>query len=157
VVVEGYADRVEIVCESKRVATHRRLWGSGGVSFDPVHYLALLERKPGALDHARPLADWRLPACFGELRQRLEAERGGAGTREYIRVLRLRETHSEAALSRAIEQGLRQGALTRDAIALFLLPAERFRLDGREALRGVRVAHTDLTGYAALLAEGGTR
>lgn len=162
VVAKGYVDRVEIACGTERVATHKRLWGSEGVSHDPVHYLALLERKPGALDHARPLADWRLPACFGELRQRLETERDGAGTREYIRVLRLRETHSEEALTRAVEQGLRQGALTRDAIALFLLPAEeppaeRFRLDGREALRGVRVAPTDLAGYAALLAEGGAR
>ena len=25
---------------------------------------ALLERKPGALDHAKPLAGWILPECF---------------------------------------------------------------------------------------------
>jgi len=100
---------------------------------------------------------------FGDLRARLEEEHGGAGTREYIRVLRLLETHSEAALARAVEHGLRLGALSRDAIALFLRPAEEerpapsFHLDGREALRGVRVAQTDLAGYAALLAGGGTR
>jgi hypothetical protein len=28
----------------------------------------LLERKPGALDHARPLAGWTLPECFGKKR-----------------------------------------------------------------------------------------
>jgi transposase len=162
VVVKCYADHVDIICENKPVATHKRLWGKEGVSYDPVHYLPLLERKPGALDHARPLADWHLPACFGELRQRLETERNGAGTREYIRVLRLLEVHSQAALTHAVEQGLRQGALTRDAIALFLLPAEgppaeRFRLDGRDHLRGIRVAQTDLTGYGNLLTEGGAR
>ena len=163
VVAKGYADGVEIACGGERVATHKRLWGTGGVSHDPVHYLALLERKPGALDHARPLAGWRLPTCFGELRARLEKERDGAGTREYIRILRLRETHSEAALARAVEQGLRLGALSRDAIAQFLLPPEEerpaasFRLDGRDHLRSVRVAQTDLAGYAALLAGGGQR
>jgi hypothetical protein len=39
-----------------------------------VHYLALLEAKPGALDHARPLSGWSLPECFGLLRRRLEAQ-----------------------------------------------------------------------------------
>ena len=38
-----------------------------------MHYLALLERKPGGLDYARPLEQWDLPACFPLLRCRLEA------------------------------------------------------------------------------------
>jgi hypothetical protein len=38
-----------------------------------------LEKKPGALDHARPLADWNLPECFSVLRRRLENERAGDG------------------------------------------------------------------------------
>jgi hypothetical protein len=71
VVVKGYVDRVEIACQGGLAATHKRLWGKEGVSLDPVHYLALLERKPGALDHARPFADWQLPECFGVLRRRL--------------------------------------------------------------------------------------
>ena len=32
-----------------------------------------------------------------------------------------------------------------------------FRLDGRDHLRSIRVAQTDLAGYATLLAGGGTR
>ena len=55
------------------IPEHRRRWSRQGVSFDPVHYLALLERKPVALDHARPLDDWELPECFAVLRRRLEA------------------------------------------------------------------------------------
>jgi len=31
------------------------------------HYLALLGRKPGALDYARPLAGWSLPGAFAAL------------------------------------------------------------------------------------------
>jgi hypothetical protein len=38
------------------VAEHPRCWGKGQVIFEPLHHLALLERKPGALDHARPEA-----------------------------------------------------------------------------------------------------
>jgi len=131
------------------------------VVFDPVHYLALLERKPGALDHARPLEGWNLPECFGVLRRRLEdeEEREGGGTREYIQVLRLLEKHSLPALANAVGRGLDVNALTRDAIAQFLLPQEEwgqttFRLDGREHLRHVRVPEADVAQYGTLLAAG---
>lgn len=159
VVVKGYVDRVEICREAQLIARHTRLWGKAGVRFDPLHYLALLERKPGALDHALPLADWKLPECFGILRRRLEAEQAGDGTREYIQVLRLLEKHAPAALARAVEQGLRCGALTRDAIAQFLIPQEEWRLTsfslaGREHLRQVRVASADVRAYRSLLSAG---
>jgi transposase len=158
VVVKGYVDRVVICHRAEVIAEHRRLWSREGVSFDPVHYLALLERKPGALDHARPLEGWDLPACLGVLRRRLEAQDGGEGTREYIRVLRLLEKHSLPALRRAVERGLRVSALSRDAVAQFLVPREAwratsFRLDGREHLRLVRVETTDVRAYADLLVE----
>ena len=164
VLAKGYVDRVDVCFKDKRVATHERLWGKAGVSFEPVHYLALLERKPGALDHARPLEGWELPECFAILRRRLEGEQEeeGDGTREYIRVLRLLEKHPLRTLTRAVERGLRVHALTRDAIAQFLVPCEDWRattfcLDGRDHLRGVKVAQTDVAAYAALLAMGGAR
>jgi len=160
VVVKCFTDRVVICRDDKAVAEHVRLWGREGVSFDPVHYLPLLERKPGALDHARPLEGWALPECFGVLRRRLEAEREGEGTREYIRVLQLLEKHGVAALRRAVDKGLEVNALTRDAIAQFLRPREdwrqtTFRLDGREHLRHVRVRQADISQYGELLAAGG--
>ena len=117
--MKGYVDRVVLTRKGRVIAEHPRLWGKEEVSFDPLHYLALLEKKPGALDHARPLSAWDLPDCFGVLRRRLEDERGGEGTREYIRVLRLLEKHPLRRLTRAVESGLRAGALTRDAIAQF--------------------------------------
>ena len=159
VVAKGFVDRVEIARGGEVVATHRRIWDKEQVSFDPVHYLALLERKPGAIDHARPLEDWNLPACFGTLRRRLEAERGGEGTREYILVLRLMEKHPLSALRRAVERALTVRAHSRDAVAQFLLPRESwrattFRLDDREHLRRVKVAAPDLGAYQELLAGG---
>jgi hypothetical protein len=104
---------------------------------------------------------WKLPECFGVLRRRLEdeEEREGEGTREYIRVLRLLEKHPLSALARAVRKGLDVNALTRDAMALFLLPQEdwretTFRLEGREHLRQVRVEPTDVAQYGVLLAAG---
>ena len=59
--------------------------------FDPLHYLALLERKIGALDQAAPLAGWDLPEEFATLRRLLEARMGKRGKREFVQVLRLLE------------------------------------------------------------------
>jgi transposase len=117
VVVKGYVDRVVVCRQGQVIACHDRCWGRGQVCLDPVHYLGLLERKPGALDYGRPFEGWALPECFAVLRARLEAQSGGEGTREYIQVLRLLERHSLAQLTAAVERGLRCNAVIRDAIA----------------------------------------
>ena len=98
-------DEVRLVCNDQLVARHPRHWGREKPVFDPVHYLALLERKPGGVDHAKPLENWDLPVSFGILRRRLEAELGGHGTREFIKVLRLLERHSLPALKQAVQHG----------------------------------------------------
>jgi hypothetical protein len=163
VLVKGYVDRVEVCRADQVIARHLRCWGRDEVVLEPVHYLALLERKPEALDYGKPFSNWDLPECFAVLRARLEHQQaGGEGTREYIQVLRLLERHSLAELGRAVELGLRCNALIRDAIAQFLVPQEdwretTFRLDGREHLRQVQVAGTDVAAYAELVAGGGTR
>ncbi len=163
VTVRGYFDRVLIGYEDKVIATHRRCWDRQGVCFEPVHYLPLLERKPGALDHARPLEGWQLPPCFAVLRERLETQQGHEGTCEYIRVLRLLELHPISELERAIDKALRCRTHSRDGIAQFIPPpppqeawgATTFTLDGREHLRHVKVAATDVQTYASLLSVGG--
>src|SRR5262249_51968072 len=109
VAVVATVDAIRIVVGDRVAATHLRRWGREGVFYEPVHYLALLERKPGALDFAAPLAGWELPVCFGVLRRRLEAEFGGAGSAEFIKVLRLLEGASPAELTRAVDQALELG------------------------------------------------
>jgi hypothetical protein len=46
---------VRIVVADRVAAVHRRCWGREQVTYEPMPYLALLERKPGALDFAAPL------------------------------------------------------------------------------------------------------
>ena len=50
VTVKGYVDRVEIALGAEIVARHRRSYVRDDVVYDPLHYLSLLEKKPGALD-----------------------------------------------------------------------------------------------------------
>ena len=159
ITVVATVDEVKLICEDKLVARHDRCWNREQSLFKPEHYLALLERKPGGIDFAKPLEDWELPVCFGILRRRLEAELGGMGTREFIKVLRHLESHSVNKLKHAVQHGLAINATTSDAIRLILEyqqeePIALFRLDGRPHLALVRVSQTDVSAYQSLLTEG---
>ena len=161
ITVVGGLDEVRLVCRDRLVARHRRHWGKEHVTFDPVHYLALLERKPGAFDFARPLAGWALPEEFAALRRRFEAAWGEAGVRHFIQVLRLLEKCSLGELAAAVGRALAIGATTADAVRVLLevareAPVALFRLDGRPHLAGVSVPRPDLTAYHALRAGGGS-
>jgi transposase len=155
VVCLGGLDELRILCGTQVIATHGRSWSKEQVSFDPRHYLALLERKPGAFDHARPLEGWDLPPCFSLLRRRLEADLGSAGTREFIKVLRLLENTTVSELAGAVDQALSIGAIGSDAVSCILHHRKEevprlFSLDGHPHLQPFRVEAPDLTSYREL-------
>jgi transposase len=159
VTVLGGVERVSILSGTEQVATHVRHWGKEHTTYEPCHYLALLERKPGALDAARPLEEWDLPACFAVLRRRLESELGHAGTREFIKVLRLMERATLGELTGAIESALAIGAEGVDAISLILThraerPVGLFSLDGHPHLKSVSLEPPDLGAYDTLTSQG---
>ncbi len=157
ITVVATVDEVRLVFADHLVARHPRHWGREQYIFNPVHYLALLERKPGGLDHAQPLEDWDLPECFTILRRRLEREdTDGLGTREFIRVLRLLEHASVKQLADTIEYALDIGILDADSIRVILehrreSPVALFSLDGRPHLKTVHVEATDVAAYQSLL------
>ena len=85
-----------------------------------------------------------MPVCFGVLRRRLEAELGGPGTRQFIKVLRLLEWAAPTELTRAVERALELGVADADAVRLILehrreQPVGLFCLDGRPHLQAVVV------------------
>jgi transposase len=158
----GGIDSVRFSHRGKVVAEHARSWDKGQVRFEPLHYLALLEGKPGALDHARPLAGWKLPEAFGELRGRLEEKDPQEGTRQYIRVLRLLETHERAAVTTAVERALKLAVIDADGVRLLLQcaleqPAASFDLTGRPKLQSVRLPAANLADYNSLTCGKGVK
>ena len=156
ITVVATVDNVKLVFEDQLIARHRRHWGRERFFFDPIHYLALLERKPGAFDYARPLADWQLPECLNVLRRRMERVPDGLGTREFIRVLLLLEKATLNELAVAVEYAMSLGIADADTIRVVLehkreSPVALFCLDSRPHLKLVHVPPTDIAAYASLL------
>jgi transposase len=117
VTVKGYVDRIEIVADSQVIATHTRHYGRGQKVLDPLHFLAILQRKPATLDLAPVYRDWQLPAAFADLRRDLEVRLGPCtGTRQYIRVLQLLTHHSVERVERGIQSCRARGST--DAVAI---------------------------------------
>lgn len=155
----GTVDAVSFRHHGEVVARHRRCWQKRQTIYDPLHYLALLERKTKALDQAAPLAEWNLPPAFAMLRQRLEAADREHGTRQFIRVLRLCEVHELAAVAAAIERALTLEVIDADAVRLILERAAEVEpasldLSGRSPLGGVRVPIPNLSAYRDLMPQG---
>lgn len=74
--IKGFVTRVVIGCGAEVIAEHSRSYDTGDMVFDPLHYLALIERKIMSFDQAAPLQGWELPEAFKTLRRLLEARQG---------------------------------------------------------------------------------
>ena len=156
--VKGYVHGVVIACGSEVITRHQRSYEREAVIFDPLHYLALLEQKTRALDQAAPLAGWQLPECFAQLRRLLEARLRKHGSREYVQVLRLVETFDLSEVTRAIEDALRLGAISFDAVRHLLLcrierRPPRLDMENYPHLPTAQVRTTQAADYMTLLAE----
>ena len=90
----------------------------------------------------------------------MEARLGKKGKREYVQVLRLLETFPRAEVSRALEEALRLGAISFDAVKHLLLcrieqrPA-RLDLEHYPHLPVAEVATTAAADYLILLSQSG--
>jgi transposase len=156
VLVRGYVDEVVIACGAEVIARHPRAYGREDFVFDPLHYLALLERKIGALDQAAPLRGRGPPEAFSTLRRLLEARLGKAGRREFVQVPRLLETFRLDDVHAAVREALRLGALGYDAVKHLVLcrierRPPRLDLTLHPYLPRARVATTSLEAYLSLL------
>jgi transposase len=159
VLVRGYVHDVVIACGAEEIARHPRSYEHEDFIFDPLHYLALLERKIGALDQAAPLVGWSLPDEFATLRRLLEARLGKPGKREFVQVLRLLEVFRLGDVSGAVREAIARGVIGFDAVKhLVVCRIERRppRLDLKiyPYLPQATVATTRAATYLSLLTAG---
>ena len=156
VLIKAFVDKVVISCGAEVIARHRRSYEREDMIFDPLHYLALIEHKIGALDQAAPLAGWDLPQAFTTLRRLLEARMGKAGKREYVQVLRLLEAFRLDDVAGAVGDALQLGAIGFDAVKHLVLcrierRPPRLNLDIYLYLPRAEVATTSAESYMSLL------
>ena len=109
-----YPDRVVVVAEGQVICEHARLIERshhlpGRTIYDWHHYLAVIQRKPGALRNGAPFAE--LPEAFKRLQQHLLKQPGG--DREMVEILALVLHHGEDAVLCAVELALSDGAPTK--------------------------------------------
>jgi transposase len=107
--LRAYVDRIEISNGRQTIATHRRCYQREQDILDPLHYLPLLERRPGAWEQAKPIQEWkqRWPPVFNRYWTILQEQMSSSqATREFVQILRLHEDYSEAIIAQALEQAL---------------------------------------------------
>lgn len=110
---------IEISDGTQVLARHARCYGREQDIFDPLHYLFLLQMRPGALEYARPLRQWKTdwPASYHRLLARLREQwPDGRGVKEFIRILQLHQQHPAAQVEQAIEQALGFGCPHLDGV-----------------------------------------
>ena len=107
-----YPDRVDIAAADVIVASHERLPAWGNIRYDWQHYIALVQRKPGALRNGAPFAD--LPAPLQRLRQGLMRHAGG--DRVMAQVLAAVPTSGLEAVLVAVELVVESGALSAEHV-----------------------------------------
>jgi transposase len=100
-----YPSRVAVVANDSVVASHERLRDEGQTGYDWQHYIALVQRKPGALRNGAPFAD--LPEPLQKLRRALLRDAGG--DRVMAQVLTIVSTAGLEAVLVAVELALETG------------------------------------------------
>ena len=107
-----YTSRVEIASDEAIVASHERLANRGHICYDWQHYIALIQRKPGALRNGAPFAD--MPRPLQRLRQGLMRHDGG--DKIMAQVLNYVSSHGLEAVLVAVELVIESGVLSTEHV-----------------------------------------
>jgi hypothetical protein len=115
--LRAYADRVVVVAEGQVIAEHPRVFSRGHdrparTVYDWRHYLAVIQRKPGALRNGAPFC--ALPEAFRQLQAVLLKHPGG--DRQMVEILSLVLHHDEQAVLCAVELALQSGVVSKEHV-----------------------------------------
>ena len=109
-----YPDRLVVAAEGSILCEHVRVIQRGHhlpprTVYDWRHYLAVVQRKPGALRNGAPFLE--LPSAFRQLQDHMLRKPGG--DREMADILALVLQHDEQAVLAAVELALAEGVPTK--------------------------------------------
>lgn len=121
VFVKAYVDKVLIIKGSEVIATHKRSYEKGDAVYNLLHYLPLLEQKANALNQAAPFKAFPLPPVFGRFQKTLMSRDSTTANREYVKILRLLESHGIDDVERGLYLAFDQGIFSVEAIKHLIL------------------------------------
>jgi transposase len=104
--VRAYAERIVVIGAGQIIGEHPRCFERGRTLYNPWHYVAALERKPGALRNGAPFKDWNLPASMTRLRERLAKHVDG--DRQFVDILSMVALYGLEAVSEACAVALEE-------------------------------------------------
>ncbi len=159
-----YPDKLLVVAEGHVVCEHPRIIdrthnGPGRTVYDWRHYLAVIQRKPGALRNGAPFLE--LPDAFKRLQPHLLRRSGG--DREMVEILALVLHHDEEAVLVAVELALEDGVPSKTHILNRLhrlidgKPTAPAAVTAPQALALVTEPRADVERYDALRRAGEAR
>lgn len=122
-VLEAYPFQIRVLSDHQVIAEHARCFAREQDILDPLHYWPLLEQRPGAFEHAKPVRQWRKtwPPVYEQLLATLqESAPDGRGVREFIAILKLHHQYPAALLEQAVQRALALGAAHLDGVQLCL-------------------------------------
>jgi len=122
-VLRAFPFRIEFLYLDEVIASHVRCFQKEQDILNLWHYLPLLQQRPGAFEHTKPLRRWRKqwPKSYEQLLTSLrESQPEGRGVREFLEILKLHQEHPEKQVEQAIEMALALGAAHLDGIQLCL-------------------------------------
>jgi transposase len=161
VTLKAYPFHVDIYDKAELIARHPRSYEREQDIFDPLHYLPLLEQRPGAFDYAKPMKQWRKdwPESYHRMLANLQEKwPEGRGVQEFVRILQLHKEYPANLLEQAIEQALSYGCVHLDGVVHCLhqltepkeAPAS-LDLSDRPHLQDIGNQPVDLSRYEKLL------
>jgi len=152
-----YPERIVIAAEGQVLCEHERIISRshhlpGRTVYDWRHYLAVIQRKPGALRNGAPFTE--MPDGFRQLQTYLLRRPGG--DREMVEILSLVLHHDEQAVLCAVELALEAGVPTKTHILNLLhrlldgKPTSIAAIDAPQALALNREPKANVARYDAL-------
>lgn len=165
--LRAYAWHIEITDGTMAIAVHPRLYGKDGEQLDPLHYLYVLEHKPGAFERARPIKAWskEWPPVYRRYLEALKQERPQDATREFVRVLQLHARYTPEVLAGALERACILRCWSADGVEqlahqalepVLTTPAEFVEESEPAHLTEIQIPLPDLGGFDRLLVEVGS-
>jgi len=135
--IRAYADRLECWQDGQIVGRHERAFGRDKTIFDPLHYIPVLARKPGALRNGAPFKEWDLPIPIRRVQRKLERQPGG--DRQMVDILSAVLTDGidavEAACAEALSHNVHSAGVVLNILARHREPPPPRTITTPDALR----------------------